>query len=55
MASPNTSKQLRQAVLYDFRKTDMEQTQQEPPQEDMWRDWSDEMRAIDIDDMENVA
>ena len=47
MASPNTSRQLRQAVLYDFVKTDIEQTQQEPPQEDMWRDWSDEMRAID--------
>ncbi len=55
MASPNTSKQLRQAVLYDFLKTDMEQTQLEPPQEDMWRDWSDEIRAIDIDAMENVA
>ena len=46
MASPNTSRQLRQAVLYDFVKTDIDQTQQEPPQEDMWRDWSDEMRAI---------
>ena len=48
MASPNTSRQLRQAVLYDFLKKDIEQTQQEPPQEDMWRDWSDAMRAITI-------
>ena len=48
MASPNTSRQLRQAVLYDFLKQDIEQTQQEPPQKDMWRDWSDEMRAIAI-------
>lgn len=46
MASPNTSGQLRQAVLYDYLKTDIEQAQQEPPQEDMWRDWSDELRAI---------
>ena len=46
MASPNTSRQLRQAVLYDFRKKDIEQTQQEPPQKDMWRDWSGKMRAI---------
>ncbi len=48
MASPNTSRQLRQAVLYDFVKTDIEETQQEPPLEDMWRDWSAEMRAIDL-------
>ena len=48
MASPNTSRQLRQAVLYDFVKKDIEETQKEPPQEDMWRDWSDEMRAIFI-------
>ena len=48
MASPNTSRQLRQAVLYDFLKQDIEQTQQEPPQKDMWRDWSDEMRTIAI-------
>ena len=49
MAGPNTSKQLRQAVLYDFCKTDLETTKEEPPQKDMWRDWSPQMRAIDID------
>jgi hypothetical protein len=48
MASPNISGQLRQAVLYDFHKADMVQTQLEPPQQDMWRDWSDEIRAIEI-------
>ena len=48
MASPNTSRQLRQAVLYDFVKKDLEETQQEPPQEEMWRDWSEEMRATSI-------
>ena len=45
MASPNTSRQLRQAVLYDFVKKEIERTQQEPPRQDMWRDWSEEMRA----------
>ena len=30
MASPNTSRQLRQAVLYDYVKKDIEETQQEP-------------------------
>jgi len=26
----------------------MVQTQLEPPQQDMWRDWSGEIRAIEI-------
>lgn len=38
-AGHNRSKQIRQAVLYDFRKKDLEQTMEEPPCEDMWRDW----------------
>jgi hypothetical protein len=38
-AGHNRSGQIRQAVLYDFRKKDLEQTQEEPPCEDMWRDW----------------
>ena len=50
MASPNISGQLRQAVLYDFHKADMVQTQLEPPQQDMWRDWSGEIRAIEIEE-----
>jgi len=41
----NSSCQIRQAVLYDFRKKDIERTAEEPPQEDMWRDWSEEVRA----------
>ncbi len=32
-----------------FFKRDLEQTQDEPPHEDMWQDWSKELRAIDID------
>ena len=38
-ASHNYSSQIRQAILYDFRKTDLPQTMEEPPNEDMWRDW----------------
>lgn len=38
-AGHNYSGQIRQAVLYDFRKTDLSETQEEPPQENMWRDW----------------
>ncbi len=50
MASPNTTSRIRQAVLYDYLKQDIEQTQEEPPQKDMWRDWSEEMRALEIDE-----
>jgi ectoine hydroxylase-related dioxygenase (phytanoyl-CoA dioxygenase family) len=46
-AGPNTSRQIRQAVLYDFRKTDLDRTQEEPPAADMWRDWSAELRAAE--------
>ncbi len=45
-AGHNRSRQIRQAVLYDFRKTDLERTQEEPPCEDMWRDWSETVREI---------
>lgn len=48
-ARPNRSSQIRKAVLFDFCKRDLEQTQDEPPQPDMWRDWSEELRAIDAD------
>ncbi len=41
-AEPNT---IRQAVLYDFCKTDLDAMRLDPPQEDMWRDWGDELRA----------
>ncbi|MBI1928378.1 phytanoyl-CoA dioxygenase family protein [Candidatus Poribacteria bacterium] len=38
-AGHNRSRQIRQAVLYDFRKKDLEQTMEEPPCADMWKDW----------------
>ncbi len=50
MASHNTSRRIRQAVLYDFRKDDWETTQHEPPAQDMWKDWSQELRQIPLPD-----
>lgn len=38
-ASRNSSRQVRQAVLYDFKRADLEEVQDEPPPADMWRDW----------------
>ena len=38
-AGHNYSCQIRQAVLYDFRKKDIEQTMEESPCLNMWRDW----------------
>lgn len=43
-AGHNRSGQIRKAVLYDFRKKDLDRTQGEPPCKDMWRDWSEEVR-----------
>ena len=43
-ASPPT---IRQAVLYDFCKTDLDTMRLTAPQEDMWQDWSDEVKAAD--------
>jgi hypothetical protein len=43
MAGYNYAEQttIRQAVLYDFCKTDLDTCRLDPPQENMWRDWSD--------------
>ena len=49
-ASPNTTRRIRQAVLYDYVKKEIEETQEEPPQEDMWRDWSEELRGVDLEE-----
>ena len=43
---PNTTRRIRRAVLYEFTKKDIEQTQLEPPQKDMWRDWSPEFDQV---------
>ena len=39
MAGHNTSDNLRQAILYDFKKVDFDYTQELPPQPNMWVDW----------------
>ena len=44
MAGHNRSRQIRQAVLYDYVKTDVEATQDLPPLDDMWLDWSEEVQ-----------
>ncbi len=49
-AGHNRSRQIRKAVLYDFRKKDWEETQDNPIPEDMWQDWSEEIRAINLDE-----
>ncbi|MEM7532478.1 MAG: phytanoyl-CoA dioxygenase family protein [Chloroflexota bacterium] len=47
MAGHNYSSVIRQAILGDFSKTDLDQTRKDPPQANMWRDWSETMRASD--------
>jgi hypothetical protein len=47
-AGHNRSKRIRKAVLYDFCKKDLEKTTDEPPCEDMWRDWHG-IHQIDAD------
>ena len=44
MASPNYSNAIRQAVLYDFTRKDLDTCRMDAPQEEMWRDWSDEVK-----------
>ncbi len=39
---------IRQALLYDFCKTDLDATRMDPPQQNMWRDWSEELNAADV-------
>ncbi len=47
MAGHNTQAipTIRQALLYDFCKVDLDKTRADPPQADMWRDWGPELRA----------
>ena len=47
MAGHNYSGQIRQAVLFDFTKSDLDQCRLDPPQDDMWRDWSEALRTLD--------
>lgn len=38
---------IRQAVLYDFCKTDLDECRKDPPQDNMWRDWSQRLNEAD--------
>ena len=43
-AGPNFSDRLRLAVLYEWARTQIDDGP--PPVDDMWRDWSEEVRAV---------
>lgn len=47
MAGHNYSQVIRQAVLADFWTTGLDAARLKPPQEDMWADWSNELKASD--------
>ena len=47
MAGHNYSDRIRQAVLYDFRRRDLADIEDEPPSQDMWVHWSHEMRELE--------
>lgn len=45
MAGHNYTDVMRQAVLYDFCKTDLDERRMDSAQGDMWRDWSNRLQA----------
>ena len=47
MASHNYSRQIRKAVLCDYVLKDVDVLEEEPPGDDMWVDWSEEVREVD--------
>jgi hypothetical protein len=47
MAGHNHSQRIRQAVLYDFLHQSVKATAEDTPHEEMWTDWSDELRQIE--------
>lgn len=50
-AGNNRSKeiQLREAMLADFNKLENEELESQRPHDDMWREWSEETRSVDVD------
>lgn len=57
MAGFNYAEQptIRQAVLYDFCKTDLNESRLDPPQDNMWRDWSEELNRAEVTISEQFA
>ena len=47
MAGHNHSSVIRQAVLYDFIKTDLDERRAAPVDDEMWSDWSAAVQASD--------
>ncbi|MEM7219638.1 MAG: phytanoyl-CoA dioxygenase family protein [Pseudomonadota bacterium] len=45
MAGHNYSSVIRQAVLYDFCRTDLDEARQAPADAPMWRDWSEALQS----------
>lgn len=45
MAGHNYSDVIRQAVLYDFCKSNLDEARTQPPGTDMWRDWSEAVKS----------
>ena len=45
MAGHNYSDVIRQAILYDFTRVDLDACRLDPPQDNMWRDWSEELQV----------
>jgi ectoine hydroxylase-related dioxygenase (phytanoyl-CoA dioxygenase family) len=39
---------IRQALLFDFCKTQLDAMRLDPPQADMWRDWGEELRDANV-------
>ena len=46
-SAPNHRDRIRIAVLADYSRIDLDAARSDPPQPDMWRDWSDELRVSD--------
>ncbi len=49
MAGHNFSDVIRQAVLCDFSRTDLDTCRLDPPQDNMWRDWSEAVNECEAD------
>jgi hypothetical protein len=47
MAGHNYTDVIRQSVLWDYNRSDLDQLRADPPQHNMWRDWSEQLQAND--------
>ena len=54
-SSPNLTQQIRTAVLADYSRTDLDACRADPPQANMWRDWSDAMKHLNGSYSESFA